>query len=572
MNRNIPLHSQPFSRRRFLIYSSAGAAALWLGGCAGAEAPTAEQPSTPATDTPTVPPAGSTSTPALEFRLTAGKQATPILPGAVTRTLGYTGSVVQGDADAVAALSGSYLGPIVRMMRGQSVRVHVRNELDEPTNVHWHGLIVPAEADGQPANLIAPGAEAEYTFEVRNRPGTYWFHPHPHGQTAEQAYQGLAGLLLVTDAEEAALGLPSGAQDLPLVIQDRRFDASNQLVYIAPGMDGMMDEMMGILGDTILVNGAPDLTVPVSTQPYRLRLLNGSNARIYKLAWSSGAPMTVIATDGGLLEQPVTAPYVMLSPGERVELWADFSPETVGAKLKLVSLPFEGVEAATMDMMGMMHHEPALPNGAAFDIMTFAVTEAVTHNRALPATLLPVERLDAQAAVNAAQPRTFVFAMDDAMNWTINGRTFEMDVVADDEKVRFGDTEIWELVNLMEAPVPVAVGGMAGMDHDAHGAHGDHGSSATSQPALRDFMAHPVHLHGVHFQVINRQVDDAQRAGWETVKDGLIDEGWKDTVLVMPGERVRLAVRFDGYRGRYLFHCHNLEHEDSGMMRYFEVQ
>jgi FtsP/CotA-like multicopper oxidase with cupredoxin domain len=563
MNRSIASHNPPLSRRRFLIYSSAGAAVLWLSGCTGAALPVAQSPTPLATDVPT-----ADSTPALEFQLTAGKQETPILPGAMTQTLSYTGSVVQGDANAVAALPNSYLGPIVRLERGQTVRVHVRNALDEPTNVHWHGLIVPAEVDGQPSNLIAPGAEVEYTFEVRNRPGTYWFHPHPHGRTAEQAYQGLAGLFIVTDREEAALGLPAGAQDIPLVIQDRRFDANNQLIYIAPGMAGMMDEMMGILGDRVLVNGAPDLTLPISTQPYRLRLLNGSNARIYKLAWSSGAPMTVIATDGGLLEQPVTAPYVMLSPGERVELWADFSQHTVGDEVKLVSLPFEGVEAATMSMMGMMHHEPTLPNGAAFDIMTFAVTEAVTHNLSLPAALLPVEKLDAQTTVNAAQPRTFVFAMDDAMKWTINGRSFEMDVVADDEKVRFGDTEIWELVNLMEAPVPVAAGGMAGMDHGAHGAHG---SSATAQPTMRDFMAHPVHLHGVHFQVIERQVDDAQRAGWETIRDGLIDEGWKDTVLVMPGERVRIAVRFDGYRGRYLFHCHNLEHEDSGMMRYFEV-
>lgn len=570
MNHSIASHNLPLSRRRFLIYSSASAAALWIGGCTGAALPLAQPPTTPAADARASSAADSTLT--LEFRLTAGKQTTPILPGAATQTLGYTGSVVQGDPDAVAALPNSYLGPLVRVTRGQTVRVHVRNELDEPTNVHWHGLIVPADADGQPSNVIAPGAEVEYTFEVRNRPGTYWFHPHPHGRTAEQAYQGLAGLLLVNDAEEAALGLPTGAQDLPLVIQDRRFDADNQLVYVAPGMDGMMDEMMGLLGDTILVNGAPDLTVPVSTQPYRLRLLNGSNARIYKLAWSSGAPMTVIATDGGLLEKPVTAPYVMLSPGERVELWADFSQDTVGDEVKLVSLPFEGVEAATMSMMGMMHHEPTLPNGAAFDIMTFAVTEATAHNLSLPAALLPVERLNAQTAVNAAQPRTFVFAMDNAMNWTINGRTFEMDVVADDEKVRFGDTEIWELVNLMEAPVPVAAGGMTGMDHSAHGAHGGSSSNATSQPAMRDFMAHPVHLHGVHFQVLGRAVNDAQRAGWETVKDGLIDEGWKDTVLVMPGERVRIAVRFDGYRGRYLFHCHNLEHEDSGMMRYFEVQ
>ncbi len=559
-NQRIPTE-HTLSRRRFLLYTGLGAAALGVSACMGVKPASPDAP--PADATPPTPAAGL-----LEFSLTARRSATSILSGAPTQTLGYVAEVIQGDAGAVTALPASYLGPVIRVTRGQTLRVHVRNELDEATNVHWHGLIAPAEMDGQPSNLIAPGAKAEYSFEVRNRPGLYWFHPHPHGRTAEQAYRGLAGLVIVSDAEENALGLPTGAQDIPLVLQDRRFDADNQLVYIAPGMDGMMDAMMGILGEHILVNGRPEVTLPVATQPYRLRLLNGSNARIYKLAWSNGAPMTVIATDGGLLESAVTAPYVMLSPGERIELWADFSREANGAAIKLVSLPFDGVEAATMPMMGMMHQAPVLPNGAAFDIMTFAVTEVAAHPMALPDRLLPVARLDAAAAVNAAAPRTFVFAMNDAMQWTINGRTFEMDVVAEDERVRFGDTEIWELVNRMEAPLPAAGDGMAGMNH---GAHGGHSSNAAAQPAMRDFMAHPVHLHGVQFQVIDRQVDDAQRSGWETVNAGLMDQGWKDTVLVMPGERVRIVVRFDGYRGRYLFHCHNLEHEDSGMMRYFEV-
>jgi FtsP/CotA-like multicopper oxidase with cupredoxin domain len=555
-NSRIPTH-RTLSRRRFLIYSGLGAAALGVSACVGV-APTAPTAATPASIAPL-----TDANDLLEFMLTARQNATSILPGAATQALSYVAEVLQGDAGAVTALPDSYLGPLVRVTRGQTVRVHVRNELDEPTNVHWHGLIVPAEVDGQPSNLVAPGAEAEYTFAVQNRPGIYWFHPHPHERTAEQAYAGLAGLFIVTDAKETALGLPAGAQDIPLVIQDRRFDADNQFAYVAPGMAGMMDQMMGILGDRILVNGRVAATLPVTTQPYRLRVLNGANARIYKLGWSNGAPLTVIATDGGLLESPVTAPYVMLAPGERIELWADFSGEAVGGEVKLVSLPFTGVEAGAMEMMSMMHQASALPNGTAFDIMTFAITEAVTHTLVLPATLLPVEQLAADTAVNAAAPRTFVFAMDDAMNWTINGRVFEMDVVADDEKVRFGDTEIWELANLLAAPAAAS-----GMDP---GAHTSHGSSTTTSAPMRDFMAHPVHLHGVHFQVLNRQVDDAQRAGWESVKDGLVDAGWKDTVLVMPGERVRIAVRFDGYRGRYLFHCHNLEHEDSGMMRYFEV-
>ena len=218
--------------------------------------------------------------------------------------------------------------------------------------------------------------------------------------------------------------------------------------------------------------------------------------------------------------------------------------------------------------------EPALPNGAPFDIMTFAVTQAVASSDTLPAALLPVAALSAATAGNAATPRPFVLAMDDAMNWTINGRRYEMDVVADDEKVRFGDTEVWEFINQMAAPAATG-GAMAGMNHSAHMQHGagsDKNNAATSAPtAMKDFMAHPIHLHGVQFQVLERQIDEPQRGDWETIKDGLVDQGWKDTVLVMPGERVRVVMRFDGYRGVYLIHCHNLEHEDGGMMRNFEI-
>jgi hypothetical protein len=253
----------------------------------------------------------------------------------------------------------------------------------------------------------------------------------------------------------------------------------------------------------------------------------------------------------------------MLSPGERVELWADFGQASVGSQFKLVSLPYEGVEAGSMDMMG----EPALPNGAAFDIMSFNVNESVDSGVLLPPTLLPVEPLLAAQASNNDTPRTFVLAMDDAMNWTINGKRYEMDVVAEDERVKFGDTEIWEFINQMDLPT-AATGDMATMDHSAHTQHSD---AAANSGTMKDFMAHPIHLHGVQFQVVDRQVDPAQRAGWETIKDGLVDQGWKDTVLVMPGERTRVAVRFDGYRGVYLIHCHNLEHEDSGMMRNFEI-
>lgn len=563
MSENVSLHRRSLlTRRQFLLYSGLGAAALGLSACAAPPLP-ATFPA--ASTTPQATAASSTAKSAdLTFRLTVKAAEVPIFAGSPTRVLTYVGEVLEGAPDAVMNLPDSYLGPIVRTTRGQRVRVHVHNTLSEPTNVHWHGLIVPAEMDGHPSRLIEPGQEAVYEFEVRNRPGTYWFHPHPHERTAEQAYRGLAGLFLVTDEEEAALGLPAGAQELPLILQDRRFDRNHQLVYIAAGMAGMMEQMMGFLGEEILVNGRPNAAFSVATRPYRLRILNGSNARIYKLAWSDGAPMIVIGGDGGLLERPLTYPYVMLSPGERVELWTDFSQRKAGEEVKLVSLPFEGVEAGPMQMM--MAPEP-LPNGAAFEIAAFHIAEAVNAPLALPEQLLPFERLSPADAVNADHPRTFIFAMDDQMNWTINGRRFEMDVVADDEKVRFGATEVWELINVMDAPVAAP----NAMHHGAHMQHGGAGTMGGMMAGMKDFMAHPVHVHGVHFQVLDRSVDDAQRRGWETVNEGLLDSGWKDTILLMPGERVRILVRFDGYRGVYLLHCHNLEHEDSGMMRNFEI-
>jgi FtsP/CotA-like multicopper oxidase with cupredoxin domain len=221
---------------------------------------------------------------------------------------------------------------------GQKVRIRFTNQIADQTIVHWHGLHVPADMDGHPRFVIRRGQSYRYEFEVRNRAGTYWYHPHPHGITGPQVYGGLAGLFLVSDDEEQAAGLPAGEYDIPLVIQDRTFDGNNLLVYLS---GHRMERMSGFLGDWIMVNGQPDFILPVANRAYRLRLLNGSNARIYRLAWQDGRPMTVIGTDGGLLEKPVQRRFVMLGPGERLELWADFSRQAPGAETALVSLPFD---------------------------------------------------------------------------------------------------------------------------------------------------------------------------------------------------------------------------------------
>ena len=354
----------------------------------------------------------------------------------------------------MVALPGSYLGPILRVRQGQRVRVRFTNDLPEPSIVHWHGLLVPDAMDGHPRFAVGAGQSYAYDFQVVNRAGTYWFHPHPHRLTGGQAYRGLAGLLIVSDDEEAALGLPQGEYDQPLVIQDRQFDAQNQLVYLAQGggmMDGGMDQMMGFLGDRILVNGQPDFTLPVATRAYRLRLLNGSNSRIYMLAWRDGKPLTVIATDGGLLEQPVQRPFVMLAPGERVELWADFAGRKSGDELFLDSQKFVGAEGAElmggMGGMGSMMTQPAaLPNGAAFPVARFRVARAAQGGQTRRQRLARIERYRLADAVNAARPRQVVIT-NRMMAWLLNGRSFEMSGVAADEVGRVGELALWEFVN-----------------------------------------------------------------------------------------------------------------------------
>ena len=495
--------------------------------------------------------AQSSETPDLEVRLRAVESKVPILSGNLTQVWMYQGEVLQGDSAALQIIPDSYLGPIFRVRQGQHIRIHFVNELPEASIVHWHGLLLPEAMDAHPSYAIASGETYTYDFEVVNRAGTYWYHPHPHGSTATQVYNGLAGLFIVADDEESTLNLPADSYDLPLVFQDRSFDADNQLVYITGGMmTQMMTEMMGFLGDNILVNGKADVELDVETRAYRLRLLNGSNFRMLKLAWEDSTPLTVIGTDGGLLESPVERPYITLSPGERVELWVDFNGRAVGSELHLKSLSFSGVEMGGMEMP----ETTTLPHGEETTLLKVNITQESANVLTLPARLSTIERYALSDAVNADAPRTFEIAMINEA-WSLNGRTFQMNEVADDEIVDADSLEVWEFVNVVNA------GGMSG-----------HHMGGNTQMMTGDQMAHPMHVHGVQFQILERTIDEAFREGWETLSDGYVDEGWKDTVLLMPGERIKLLMRFGSDLGLYVFHCHNLEHEDLGLMRNYRVK
>jgi FtsP/CotA-like multicopper oxidase with cupredoxin domain len=397
-------------------------------------------------------------------------------------------------------------------------------------------------------------------FDVVDRAGLYWYHPHPHGpdggRVGFQSYAGLAGPLIINDDAERALELPDGERELVLILQDRTFSNGNELQYIDDGgMGAMMTRMQGFRGERVLVNGHPDARREVSTQPYRLRLLNGSNSRIYKLAWSDGRAVTVIGTDGGLLAKPERRRSVTLAPAQRIDLWVDFGDTEPGESVQLVSEEYQlGMMGERMgDMMdrgmmgdrmggmmdrGMMGDRMGemMDRGMMRDMMgserlslvTFAVVARANDAETLPERLaqdLPASPVQADTPV-----RRFELGMRMMQGFTINGRQMEGATVADDEIVRLAQTEIWEFVN-------------------------------------NTMMPHPMHVHGLQFLVQER----ISAGGKTDLHDGIIDAGLHDTVLVFPEERVRIALTFKDFEGFYMYHCHTMEHEDAGMMRYFKV-
>jgi FtsP/CotA-like multicopper oxidase with cupredoxin domain len=489
---------------------------------------------------------GSGAAPDVELALTATPGEVSLMTGAPTLVWHFTGRVIRGSASTLQTIDGSYLGPVIRVRRGQRVRIRFLNQLGEPSIVHWHGLDVPERADGHPRLAVNHGDEYVYDFEVTNRAGTYRYHPHPHMRTAAQVYRGLAGLLLVSDPEEDALGLPSGTGELLCVLQDRRFDGNNQLVYAgaaarggmrgrmgrggAMGMGGgmaqMMETMNGWVGDRMLVSGRVQPTVDVDRRTYRVRLLNGSNARFYKLAWSDGSPMTVIGSDGGLLEHARTQGAVTLAPGQRADVLLDLSAHRPGSDVQLQSLAFP---SAHVGQVGMMGQPSPLPQGAPLTLMRLRVSGGQGPRFQMPKRLSAHEFSEVASAPVRRVPLTFMH-----MNWLLDGRVFDLKDVADVETVAPGSTHVWEIVNQLN---PM---GMA--------------------------MAHPIHLHGPQFRVLSRSGGTTN-----ALREGINDAGWTDTVVVLPGETVRAQVTFSKHPGLYLYHCHILEHEDMGMMRNFRI-
>lgn len=385
------------------------------------------------------------------YRIVAREADVELLPGVRTRILGY---------------DGRFPGPTLITRSGRRTVVTHVNELPVPTAVHLHGGHTPADSDGFPVDLLQPatvhsghihgGAETtgarDYVYPSNQRAATLWYHDHRMDFTGPQVYRGLAGFHLVHDDEQDALGLPSGERDIPLMITDKAFAEDGELLY--PSLDPSLTHspgvhpayMAGVLGDVILVNGAPWPVLEVAAARYRLRVLNASNARRYRLRLDPAVPLIQIGSDGGLLEHPVTHTELTIAPGERYDLVVDFTAHRPGTELTI-------------------HN--ALGAGGTSDVMRFRVTtkvSAVSDTSRIPERLSQIERLDPARAVRT---RTWHFrrgTIGDHGGWLINDQPF--DPARADAEVRLGDTELWRFTT------------------DLH---------------------HPVHLHLNPFQVINRR-------------------------------------------------------------------
>ena len=452
--------------------------------------------------------------------------------------------LIQGKPSPFLTYAAQYAGkdyqnPTIRIKRGQQFTARLQNNLTEPTIIHWHGLHVPGVMDGHPRNTVAAGGHYDYTFPVTNRGGMYWYHSHAHNLTAKQAYFGLAGIFMVEDDDDiavrTALQLEPGVTELPLLIQDKQFNNSGELSYGS----NPMQQMMGQLGDTLLVNLTAHAQLDIANRLYRFRILNGSNSRIYKLAFVQGGkllPFTLIGTDAGLLERPYSMQEVFLAPAERLDILFDASQLRPNDEIMLKSLAFEAMNNEMMGgmgggmggMMGGMGGS-GIALGAEFDIMKFVVNrQSKALSTPIPSRLSTIARIDS----TGASVRKISLAMQ-GMRWAINGETFEMNRYP--IKSRSNTIELWDIEN------------------------------ATMS------MPHPMHMHGFSFQIVSRSNSPGQIRKLAQDSNGrmVTDLGWKDTILVWPGETVRIAIDFTNtYQGDqiYLFHCHNLEHEDQGMM------
>ncbi len=425
-------------------------------------------------------------------------------------------------------------GPTFETRSGQGILVEWANELPERhflpidctlhgahagqpevrTVVHVHGAKVAPKSDGYPEDWYAPGQSTVSHYPARQDAAMLWYHDHAMGIERLNLYAGLFGAFFIRDDTEDALHLPGGKYEIPLILCDRLFDDQGQLSYPISGVPDA-PWVTEVRGNAVLANGKLFPYLDVEPRRYRLRIVNASNSRKFLLSRSDGEPLLAIGTDQGLLSAAVEAPSLELAPGERADLIVDFR-NSAGKNVVLQSLLFE-----------LVQFRVAIAAGPAA--------------KPVPTRLRHVASIDPASAVKT---RTLVLAEREQpptgrMLMLLGGRRWAEPVT---EQPEFETTEIWSLVNTTDD-------------------------------------VHPIHLHAVRFQILDRQPFDAEhlvatgqmRFRGKPFPPVPSEAGWKDTVRAHAGSITRIIVRFDGYPGRYVWHCHNLEHAANEMMRPFEV-
>ena len=435
------------------------------------------------------------------YRISMQPARTEFIPGLKTEVWGYNGLVP---------------GPTIKAVQGRDVVVRQINNLPmvHPTlkytpwtSVHLHGQASLPQYDGYASDITNPGQYKDYRYPNWQNARTLWYHDHGVHHTAENVLMGLAGLYQLTDSLETSLPLPQGEFDVPLIVSDRMFNTDGSLLIDR-------NDEAGVYGDVVIVNGRPWPAMQVKRRKYRFRILNASVSRSYKWSLDTGGPMTVIATDAGLMPAPQKVTSFRHGVAERYEVVIDFAKYAVGQRVVLRNTsPKNNIDFVNVDKV------------MAFDVVGGAFPKT---NNSVPAVLNPGHEAMVVQESESVRTRRFDFARANG-KWTINGKTWD-DVVASDftsvlASPTIGDVEIWELRNL------------------SGGWH------------------HPAHIHFVDFRVLTRNGKPALAH----------ERGGKDVVFLGENETVRVLVKFDHGRGKYMMHCHNLVHEDHDMMGQFEI-
>lgn len=427
------------------------------------------------------------------------------------------------------------IGPLLEARRYQDVLIEWRNQLpprhflpidyslhgsgrelpESRTVVHLHGGRTPPASDGYPESWYGPGKSRVCHYPNRQDAAMLWYHDHAMGTTRLNLYAGMVGVYVLRDSHEESLNLPAGKYELPLVLYDRMFDHDGQLFYpVSPYPEHSWVDQ--VVGDAMVVNGRVQPFHEVEPRRYRLRVLNAANARFFRLGLSNGASFQQIGADQGLLPAPVRLTTLLLAPGERADLVVDFAS---------------------------MRGERVILTNGPFQMMQFRVGSAPAQDKThIPDVLLPVARLPETSAARTRELtlNEYKDPAGNAMVMLLNRTPWHMPVT---ETAILGSTEIWSLVNLTDD-------------------------------------THPIHLHHVRFQVLDRRPFDRdvyllQKATLRFTGAALAprpnERGWKDVVQCPPNMITRIHVSFDGFPGRYLWHCHLLEHEANDMMRPYDI-